>query len=194
MDKSSHMTLDGARRAARCHELGADLAPAAARNELLNSVNPLLFESPGDVAVNSPQLRRCVSLYLNPRKSVRRGRIFVSMCLAALNLNCAVHHLFIAYTRNHSIAGFNMYDQELQPVSKNFAAIKSNGATPNGSVDRDRADLMRLGKKPVLRVRLALAVKFLRRLMCSICSVTFGFMSMLGFSCTVLTTWEAILK
>lgn len=65
-----------------------------------------------------------------------------------------------------------MYDQELQPVSKNFAAIKSNGATPNGSVDRDRADLMRLGKKPVLRVRLALAVKILRRLMCSICSVT----------------------
>lgn len=73
MDKSSHMTLDGARRAARCHELGADLAPAAARNELLNSVNPLLFESPGDVAVNSPQLRRCVSLYLNPRNLFGEG-------------------------------------------------------------------------------------------------------------------------
>ena len=84
-------------------------------------------------------------------------------CAGNFNLNCAVHHLFIAYTRNHSIARFNMDDQELQPVSKNSAAIKSNGATPNGSVDRDRADLMRLGKKPVLRVRLALAVKILTK-------------------------------
>lgn len=68
-----------------------------------------------------------------------------------------------------------MHGQELQPVSKNWVVIKGNDATQNGSVDLDRADLIRLGKKPVLRRN-------------------FGFMSMLGFSCTVLTTWEASLN
>lgn len=46
--------------------------------------------------------------------------------------------------------------------------------TQRGSIDRDEADLMRLGKKPVLKRR-------------------FGFMSLLGFSCTILITWEGIL-
>lgn len=67
-----------------------------------------------------------------------------------------------------------MQDQELQLVSKNSFVAKGNGATQN-DLDRDRADLIRLGKKPVLRRN-------------------FGFMSMLGFSCTVLTTWEATLN
>lgn len=58
-----------------------------------------------------------------------------------------------------------MYDQELQPVSKNSIVIKSNGATRSTPRDRDQADLIRLGKKPVLRVGLTLAVKLLRRLM-----------------------------
>ena len=48
----------------------------------LFSVNPLLFGSPVDVAVNSQELRRNVSQYLNPRKSIRKGRIFVAMCPA----------------------------------------------------------------------------------------------------------------
>lgn len=42
------------------------------------------------------------------------------------------------------------------------------------STDRDEADLARLGKKPVLKRR-------------------FGFMSLLGFSCTILITWEGML-
>jgi choline transport protein len=41
--------------------------------------------------------------------------------------------------------------------------------------DRDERDLMRLGKKPVLKRN-------------------FGFMQILGFSCTVLVTWEGILQ
>ncbi|KAI4187236.1 MAG: hypothetical protein L6R41_002954 [Letrouitia leprolyta] len=42
------------------------------------------------------------------------------------------------------------------------------------SYDRDRDDLARLGKKQVLKRN-------------------FGFMSMLGFSCTIMVTWEGIL-
>ncbi|KAL8832665.1 MAG: hypothetical protein Q9191_000118 [Dirinaria sp. TL-2023a] len=48
--------------------------------------------------------------------------------------------------------------------------------TPKHVLDDDRA-LLRLGKKPVL--------KGLKR--------NFGFFSILGFSCTVLVTWEGIL-
>jgi choline transport protein len=44
-----------------------------------------------------------------------------------------------------------------------------------GSYTRDERDLMRLGKKPVLKRN-------------------FGFMQILGFSCTVLVTWEGILQ
>ena len=66
------------------------------------------------------------------------------------------------------MAKSDMYDQELQTVSNPFVAIKSNDATENDSVDRDRADLIRLGKKPVLRVGLSLATRPSRRLRCSI--------------------------
>ena len=66
-----------------------------------------------------------------------------------------------------------MYDQELQAVSKDSVAIKSNGARRDSPVDRDRADLIRLGKKPVLRVGNALVIPLLQRLMvCFIFSVT----------------------
>ena len=40
---------------------------------------------------------------------------------------------------------------------------------------QDERDLMRLGKKPVLKRN-------------------FGFIQILGFSCTVLVTWEGILQ
>ncbi|KAH8425073.1 putative GABA permease [Aspergillus melleus] len=43
-----------------------------------------------------------------------------------------------------------------------------------GSKDRDHHDLVRLGKKPVLKR-------------------TFGILSILGFSCTILATWEGLL-
>ncbi|KAL8802941.1 MAG: hypothetical protein Q9182_003491 [Xanthomendoza sp. 2 TL-2023] len=42
------------------------------------------------------------------------------------------------------------------------------------SYDRDRDELARLGKKQVLKRN-------------------FGFMSMLGFSCTIMVTWEGML-
>lgn len=59
---------------------------------------------------------------------------------------------------------------------------------------RDEVDMARLGKKQVLKVRPCIAKP------CIDVSVltygyqrNFGFMSMLGFSCTMMVTWEAIL-
>ncbi|KAI1073897.1 putative GABA permease [Whalleya microplaca] len=63
---------------------------------------------------------------------------------------------------------------ELQSLAKT-APVAS--ATENGDMSgytRDERDLIRLGKKPVLKRN-------------------FGFMSILGFSCTVLITWEGML-
>ena len=56
------------------------------------------------------------------------------------------------------MATFNMDDYELQPMSRDIVS-RGNGATRNDSLDPDRADLFRLGKKPVLRVGPALAVE-----------------------------------
>ena len=67
----------------------------------------------------------------------------------------------MAYTQNSIMATSNSYDSELQPVSSNFIAIKSNGATQSGPADRDRADLIRLGKNPVLKVGLELLPDFI---------------------------------
>jgi choline transport protein len=54
--------------------------------------------------------------------------------------------------------------------------MKSEAVTSTEEVySRDERDLMRLGKKPVLKRN-------------------FGFMQILGFSCTVLVTWEGILQ
>ena len=63
-----------------------------------------------------------------------------------------------------SMARFNMDDHELQPMSRDIFS-RGNGATRNDSQDPDRADLFRLGKRPVLRVGPAFAVKLLPRLM-----------------------------
>ena len=46
------------------------------------------------------------------------------------------------------------FDMELQSVFKD-TGIRNNGRTRTDPLDRDRADLLRLGKKPVLRVGLA---------------------------------------
>ena len=68
------------------------------------------------------------------------------------------------------MARFNMGDLELQTMSRDIVS-RGNGATRNDSLDPDRADLFRLGKKPVLRVCPVLAVKLLARLMGPIPSV-----------------------
>ena len=52
-----------------------------------------------------------------------------------------------------------MPDQELQPISKHSVVVKSNRGSKSDLSDRDRTDLIRLGKKPVLRVGLERPVK-----------------------------------
>jgi choline transport protein len=56
-----------------------------------------------------------------------------------------------------------------ESVSSTIEEADHNGYT------RDERDLIRLGKKPQLKR-------------------TFGFMQILGFSCTVLVTWEGIIS
>jgi hypothetical protein len=65
-----------------------------------------------------------------------------------------------------------MEESKLSPVaSVREDAIKT---TVSGPISRDDAALKRLGKKPVLKR-------------------SFGFITILGFSCTILITWEASL-
>lgn len=59
-----------------------------------------------------------------------------------------------------------------QPIS--FRKTDVSGGTSNGSNISDDEYLLRLGKRPLLKRE-------------------FGFMSMLGFSCSALLTWEGIL-
>ena len=60
--------------------------------------------------------------------------------------------------------------------------------------DKDQVELARTGKKQILKVRTG-PMKSAR----SICSMlieikrNFGFMSTLGFSCTLMATWEGVL-
>ncbi|KAI1471073.1 putative GABA permease [Daldinia caldariorum] len=64
---------------------------------------------------------------------------------------------------------------ELQPRVKDEApVIAAESVDHSSDLTRDDKDLIRLGKKPVLKRN-------------------FGFMSVLGFSCTVLITWEGML-
>lgn len=64
---------------------------------------------------------------------------------------------------------------ELDDRSKVEAFSSSVTEADHESYSRDDRDLIRLGKKPALKR-------------------TFGFMQILGFSCTVLVTWEGILQ
>ncbi|RAQ99182.1 amino acid transporter [Stemphylium lycopersici] len=64
---------------------------------------------------------------------------------------------------------------ELDDRSKVEAFSSSVTEADHESYSRDERDLIRLGKKPALKR-------------------TFGFMQILGFSCTVLVTWEGILQ
>lgn len=60
------------------------------------------------------------------------------------------------------------------------------------SYDHDRDDLARLGKRQVLKVRNG---QFLSAQSGRLTDGqrNFGFMSMLGFSCTIMVTWEGLL-
>lgn len=64
---------------------------------------------------------------------------------------------------------------ELESRSKAEAVNSAVEEAGSEEYSRDERDLMRLGKKPVLKRN-------------------FGFMQILGFSCTVLVTWEGILQ
>ena len=64
---------------------------------------------------------------------------------------------------------------ELESRSKVEAINSAVEEAGSEEYSRDERDLMRLGKKPVLKRN-------------------FGFMQILGFSCTVLVTWEGILQ
>ena len=66
-------------------------------------------------------------------------------------------------------------------------------SSQRGSIDRDAADLARLGKKPVLKVSSELLLQPLILTLTMSLQRRFGFMSLLGFSCTILITWEGIL-
>ena len=83
---------------------------------------------------------------------------------------------------------------ELNPLTSVHIAPSSKDYTLSGfsSQDRDRDGLARLGKKQVLKVfstcarpRVISTIDTLQR--------NFAFMSMLGFSCTMMQTWEGIL-
>jgi choline transport protein len=64
---------------------------------------------------------------------------------------------------------------ELDDRPKTEAFSSSVTEAGHDGYSRDDKDLMRLGKKPALKRN-------------------FGFMQILGFSCTVLVTWEGILQ
>ncbi|KAL8832483.1 MAG: hypothetical protein Q9170_004854 [Blastenia crenularia] len=68
----------------------------------------------------------------------------------------------------------NGHHQEMQIFSDKSPEHTQIEIEGQSSYDRDRDDLARLGKKQVLKRN-------------------FGFMSMLGFSCTIMVTWEGIL-
>jgi hypothetical protein len=58
------------------------------------------------------------------------------------------------------------------------------------SKELDDANLARMGKRPVLKVNDFWDALFLIRVNAK--QRNFGLMSMLGFSCTILITWEGI--
>ena len=59
--------------------------------------------------------------------------------------------------------------------------------------ERDAQALARLGKKPVLKVHLRHCTFAFQGSESNEAKRRFSFMSMLGFTCTILITWEAVL-
>ena len=64
----------------------------------------------------------------------------------------ADNHIGIAHVESY--CDFNMHDQELQQICEHSVVVKSNCGLKSDGSDRDRTDLIRLGKKPVLKVGL----------------------------------------
>jgi apolipoprotein N-acyltransferase len=86
-------------------------------------------------------------------------------------------------------------DIELRSRTKSAGSGRSaTGHFDDLGYSQDDRDLIRLGKKPVLKVALHffLVVSF-NTCFANTLQRNFGFMSILGFSCTVLITWEGIL-
>jgi hypothetical protein len=67
--------------------------------------------------------------------------------------------------------------------------------TERDSASRDLSDLARLGKNPVLKVGIFNCLAEQREIdsRCLFFQRQFGFISMLGFACVVLSTWEGVL-
>lgn len=66
---------------------------------------------------------------------------------------------------------------------------QSHAGKPISISSRDDEDMLRLRKKPVLKV----STSKIQMTAANDSQRNFGFMSILGFSCTVLITWEGIL-
>jgi amino acid permease len=79
-------------------------------------------------------------------------------------------HIFASW-----FSSFLSAAMELDRRPKNEAFSSSVAEADHDGYSRDDRDLIRLGKKPALKRN-------------------FGFMQILGFSCTVLVTWEGILQ
>lgn len=95
-------------------------------------------------------------------------------------------------------------DREIQRVDEDEGSIHAIGQSTSLSSreERDRTELMRLGKVPVLKVRSLLRPFFPRQINLESTQLTpallslkrsYGFMSILGFTTTILVTWEGVL-
>ena len=85
----------------------------------------------------------------------------------------------------------NEYELAQRPGTTKISEQNQYGQ--QGSFDRDEADLARLGKKPVLKVSSWPVFSELMLKLMLFMQRRFGFMSLLGFSCTILITWEGML-
>ena len=83
-------------------------------------------------------------------------------------------------------------DQGLTQISDALKMPEESHSSQRGSIDRDAADLARLGKKPVLKVSAELLLHSLILTLTMSLQRRFGFMSLLGFSVTILITWEGM--
>lgn len=95
-------------------------------------------------------------------------------------------------------------DREIQQVDEDDGSIHAVGQSTSLSSreERDRTELMRLGKVPVLKVRSLLRPFSPRYINLESTQLTpallslkrsYGFMSILGFTTTILVTWEGVL-
>lgn len=77
---------------------------------------------------------------------------------------------------------------------KNQASITARGGEQEYSIqDRDNLQLQRLGKKPVLKVCDRVGDQSANLITKHSLQRNFGILSILGFSCTILGTWEGLL-